>query len=295
MAMSDTHLLLQLTADVHSATRDTTRWPQVWNSICDWFDCPEIFGAVLPPDHNISHWPERLGRCADRAGQCARSASCHCGNGPDADEGKRLACLATVAHLTEATLNARTAGLPLLEALPMPMLLCRVNRQLVFANRMAQQELENSRWLTVRDDRLWATDPKLERALVAEFERLSNAGNNTENWMVGAPLLARESANIAMRRISGQGADALLLLSIIVHADALSAEHLDRLGKRHGLPPRQKELAGHLLSNLSLNEAAARMGITRRTARDHLKGLFRATGTSRQGELMAYLVRNTVG
>lgn len=174
------------------------------------------------------------------------------------------------------------------------MLLCRANRELVFANRVARHELENSRWLKLRDDRLWATDPKLERALVAEFERLSNAGENTGNWMVGTPLLARESANIAMRRISGQGADALLLLSIIVHADALSAEHLDLFGKRHGLPARQKELAGHLLANLSLNEAAACMVITRRTARDHLKGLFRATGTSRQAELMAYLVRNTV-
>lgn len=291
--MSDTLLLLRLTADVHAASHDATRWPQVWKAICDWFDCPGILGALPPPDNNISHWLERLGHCAERAGQCARSASGYCGKGPNADESKRLACLATVAHLAEATHNARNASLPLLEALPIPMLLCRANRLVVFANRVAQYELESSRWLTVRDNRLWAPDPKLERALVTEFEHLSNAGEIAESWISGMPL-AGNTASFALRRISGQGADAMLLLSINVHADALSAEQLDRLGERHGLPPRQKEVAGHLLATLSLNEAAARMGITRRTARDHLKGLFRATGTARQGELIAYLIRSTV-
>jgi DNA-binding CsgD family transcriptional regulator len=37
------------------------------------------------------------------------------------------------------------------------------------------------------------------------------------------------------------------------------------------------------------------MGIGRRTARDHLKGLFRATGASRQAELIARLSRETLG
>lgn len=291
--MPDALLLLQLTADMHAATRDATRWPQVWKTICDWFDCPEIFGSVLPTDRHAGHWPERLGRCVDQAGQCARSASGHCVKGPTADEGKRLACLATVAHLTEATLNARMASMPLLEALPLPMFLCRANRQLVFANRVAQRELENPRWLMLRDDRLGALDPKLERAMVVDFERLSNVEENPASWLAGKPLMNGETASIVLRRVSGQGADALFLLSLNLNAYPPSAEQLDRLGEIHGLSSRRKELAGYLLANLSLNEAAACMNITRRTVRDHLKGLFLATGTSRQRDLIAYLVRNT--
>jgi DNA-binding CsgD family transcriptional regulator len=173
------------------------------------------------------------------------------------------------------------------------MLLCRADRRLLFANRAAQRLLQQSRWLTLCDERPTATDRKTERVLTAELERVANAAEPTEGWIAGPPL-ERESANIALRRISGQGAEALILLSLAVHAVAPSAEHLDRLGERHGLPARQRELAGHLLAGLSLDEAAAAMGITRRTARDHLKGLFRATGTSRQGELIALLGLQTL-
>jgi DNA-binding CsgD family transcriptional regulator len=173
------------------------------------------------------------------------------------------------------------------------MLLCRADRRLLFANRAAQRELQQSRWLTLRDERPTATDSKVERALATEFERLANAAEPAEGWIAGPPL-ERESANIALRRISGQGTDTLILLSLAVHTVATSTEHLDRLGERHDLPTRQRELAGHLLAGLSLDKAADRMGITRRTARDHLKGLFRATGTSRQGELIARLGRDSL-
>ena len=59
--------------------------------------------------------------------------------------------------------------------------------------------------------------------------------------------------------------------------------------ERRLLSPRQRELAGLLLTFHSLDEAANKMGITRRTARDHLAGLFQSTGMRRQQDLINFL------
>ncbi|MFO1151183.1 MAG: helix-turn-helix transcriptional regulator [Alsobacter sp.] len=54
-----------------------------------------------------------------------------------------------------------------------------------------------------------------------------------------------------------------------------------------GLTRTEGVLTSHLSSGLSLEEAADRMGITRETARSHLKVCFSKTGVTRQGELVA--------
>ena len=58
------------------------------------------------------------------------------------------------------------------------------------------------------------------------------------------------------------------------------------LRQRFGLTHKEAQLAGELAAGLSLDEAAARLGIARNTARSHLRGLFAKTGASRQGELV---------
>jgi hypothetical protein len=96
--MRDPLFLLHLTADLHAATRNAARWPQAWAALCDWFDCPDVFGAVIPPGADDDGWLQRLGHCA-------RTACGPCGHGPTADEGKRRACLATVGHLRQAAIS----------------------------------------------------------------------------------------------------------------------------------------------------------------------------------------------
>ena len=58
------------------------------------------------------------------------------------------------------------------------------------------------------------------------------------------------------------------------------------LRARFGLTRKEAQLAGELAAGLSLDEAAARLGIARNTARSHLRGLFAKAGVSRQGELV---------
>ncbi|MER2511251.1 MAG: helix-turn-helix transcriptional regulator [Nitrosomonas ureae] len=284
--MRDPLILLRLTADLHACAREPSRLPQAWAALCQWFDCPDVFGAQQRSDAATDAWPERLAAVCDTARHCAQTASRPCA--------KRQACLGTLDHLALATRRPASPepSLAVLDALPVPMLLCRADRRLVFANHAAQREIEYQRWLRFCGDQFSATDPIHEARLAAAFDQLAGgAPEHAEIWLPGPPSNG-ETADFVLRRLAGE---ALFLLSVIVHVTASSAEQLERLGELLRLPPRQRELAGHLLGGLSLDLAAARMGIGRRTARDHLKGLFHATGTSRQTELIANLSRAILG
>lgn len=63
------------------------------------------------------------------------------------------------------------------------------------------------------------------------------------------------------------------------------ADH-QALRTRFGLTRKEAMLASELAAGRSLDEAAARLGIARNTARSHLRALFAKTGVSRQGELV---------
>ena len=64
-----------------------------------------------------------------------------------------------------------------------------------------------------------------------------------------------------------------------------------RLSSLFALSAREAELAMLLLEGCSLQEAAERRGVRITTARSQLAGLFRKTGTTRQGQLIALLAR----
>lgn len=300
--MPDPLELLRLTADLHAAAREPERWPQAWRALAGWFDCPQHFFDPDAADRGPQEWQRFLTtRCAE-AGQCARTASGACGKGPRVDESKRQACLVAVDHLTHA-LSAAEAWMPearshvpsstmaALDALPVPMVLCQPDRRLVFANRPAQRELDRLRWLAVRDGLLSIPDARQDRRLAVALDSFTPPAGSDECWLEAVPEQG-ETADYALRRLAS--GDSVILLSVIIHASAPAPELLDRIGERRRLPPRQRELAGHLLAGLSLDAAAEKMGIGRRTARDHLSGLFRATGTARQSELIARLSRETL-
>lgn len=293
--------LLRLSADLHVAANEPARWPRTWAALCEWFDCPGIYGAVALPPVGDSAWPERLAGFCDRATLCGQSESTPCSRRPGAGPFMRAACQATVEHVSLALAGRRLLMPPhsmaALDALPAPMLLCHCDRKLVFANKAAQRELERARWLSNSDGMVSIPEATQHRRFDEACARLAAAEAGEEAWLAGEPLVG-ETADLALRRLAGrhgESSEALILVSLVIHAQVPHAEQLARLGERRRLPPRQRELAGHLLAGLSLDDAAAYMGISRRTARDHLKGLFRATGASRQTELIARLSRESLG
>jgi DNA-binding CsgD family transcriptional regulator len=66
---------------------------------------------------------------------------------------------------------------------------------------------------------------------------------------------------------------------------------LSVLGAAFGLSVAEIKMCEALAENLTVAEAAERLHITRETARDRLKRIFQKTGTGRQAELMAFLMR----
>jgi DNA-binding CsgD family transcriptional regulator len=75
---------------------------------------------------------------------------------------------------------------------------------------------------------------------------------------------------------------------------AKAGPKLDRtaLGKVLSLSPRQAELTGLLVEGLSLGQTANQLGMSLETARWHLRGIFRKTGTHSQAILIARALEN---
>jgi DNA-binding CsgD family transcriptional regulator len=109
-------------------------------------------------------------------------------------------------------------------------------------------------------------------------------------------LFTRADAAGALRRLllkrlpkasNGKGYYALVLLDDVGQGRRDTA----RLARLFGFTAKQGELAGLLLAGLSVPQAAARMGISRSTAGDHMRLLFDKTHTARQAGLVRVLAR----
>ncbi len=78
-----------------------------------------------------------------------------------------------------------------------------------------------------------------------------------------------------------------------IHEVAPPAASPEGRWQRYRLTARELELAAHLVEGRGLADAAAAMGISVLTARQHLRSVFAKTGTGRQAELVATLARDT--
>lgn len=67
------------------------------------------------------------------------------------------------------------------------------------------------------------------------------------------------------------------------------------LRKLYQLTPTEIELALLMVDGLTLDEAAARLGVKKNTARAHLRGIFAKTGATRQAVLVKMLLSSVVG
>jgi DNA-binding CsgD family transcriptional regulator len=75
-----------------------------------------------------------------------------------------------------------------------------------------------------------------------------------------------------------------------LHASTSSRRELAEL---YGLTRAEERLLHFILDGLGLFEAAERLGVSRNTARTHMKRIYAKTGTHRQAELMRSLTHFT--
>ncbi len=92
-----------------------------------------------------------------------------------------------------------------------------------------------------------------------------------------------------MRANFGDGQDDVGILVFLQSLPALPSLFLEAFCARHGISPREQEVIGLLLEGLGTTDMAHDLAISEHTVRDHLKRLYRKTGTRSRSELMSIL------
>jgi len=103
-----------------------------------------------------------------------------------------------------------------------------------------------------------------------------------------APLRMNECAPISLRYRPA---------TVVFISDPERSSHIpaELFAELYGFTRRESALAELLLEGLDLREVAARLGIRMTTARAHLRQIFEKTGTHRQAELVAVVLRHVEG
>jgi DNA-binding CsgD family transcriptional regulator/PAS domain-containing protein len=173
--------------------------------------------------------------------------------------------------------------------------LYRINRGLVlvdagssvlFVNRAAEKLFEN-RSLRLAQSRLLApraSETTQLHRLVAETAKRGIGGALVITHASGAPLLVSAAP---MRARSAPASGVILFVREI---DAWSTPNLTSFTRYFGLTAAETALAVELVKADGVTAAAARLRISRATARTHLIHIFQKTATRRQAELVRLML-----
>jgi DNA-binding CsgD family transcriptional regulator len=151
--------------------------------------------------------------------------------------------------------------------------------------------------LSLVQRRLRAAHPPSDRALQDLIAALRQTGaGRTARVAAPVPIQrpGRRPLIVEAMPIAGLVADVFQSLAAILLVTDLEARPVpreDALRSAFGLTPAEARLACRLAAGESLEEAAEALAIAKNTARIQLRAVFAKTGTARQGELVALLVR----
>ncbi|MFS2026165.1 helix-turn-helix transcriptional regulator [Massilia sp. CT11-137] len=169
--------------------------------------------------------------------------------------------------------------------------------QLLRANPTARQMLDSADGLRLAGRHLAAITLAETRAL----QRLL-AGAREHPKRVTAMCLSRPSGYRKLTAVVrgfplAEGADgrARPMVAIFLRDPDVAAEPAHDIARQlFDFTPAEAQLAIELLNGLSLDEAAAKLGILRNTGRAHLRAIFSKTGVTRQSELVRVLLNGVL-
>lgn len=201
-------------------------------------------------------------------------------------------------HLCATARCERDLALTILDDLGIGALLVEPCLHVLASTSAARSILSAGEGLTVRGDTLRATRPEDDahlRHLVRSTLDAARRGERMRTTMIALhrspgirPLAVAATADpFAHDRSDPSIPERIaLLVSDGDRLPALPCTHLEAL---YELTPAEAELAALLAAGLTVEEAAARRGITVGTARVQLKSVFAKTDTHRQSELVRVL------
>ncbi|MBL8689465.1 MAG: response regulator [Rhodospirillaceae bacterium] len=206
-------------------------------------------------------------------------------------------------HFDELLENARrqsfAAGTEALNRLSVGIVLLGDDRNVMFANRAAQDIAHQKDAVLMRHGRLATALPQHASrldGLVRSVIDPSAAEGAEADQVASIPRLSGARPLLALGiSLRGSGADvsssggpaALILLSDPERRAPLEPTAISRL---YGLTLAEARLAQRLAAGERLDEITLDLGISRNTAVTHLKRVFQKTHTERQSELVALLV-----
>lgn len=161
---------------------------------------------------------------------------------------------------------------------------------IVYANPPADRLLS----LQTEDELLADTNGASVRPLFSLLctlvERVAAGDGASASWkgtldLADSRVMVCEVMRIPQARDDAQSAVLVLLQPVGAGPEA----RVDAFSENHGLSPREREVVHLLVQGLTTVVMADRLGISPHTVRDHLKHLYRKTGTNSRSELLGLI------
>jgi DNA-binding CsgD family transcriptional regulator len=265
--------LLHLAAELHAARGNPVLWRNTLLAVRDQMRCRSVFD--LAADAPLG--PDDLAALAGRATHCAT----YCKDCGDSAGSRPSYCADFAVHMhTAAYAVHKTLQAGLFEHLAPTWVV----------DRSAQVQEANlpARALVQGGDTLKVVEGRLELVGVGGARALRNALFKVDK---STQLAWNNGNNLSMSLLLRMLPDTNYVAVTALLDAPTPLERAPLLADQLGITLRQSELAAHLLADHTVADAARTMGISRRTANEHLAALQQRTGTVDRKALLALLRR----
>ena len=215
------------------------------------------------------------------------------------------------ALLALARREAQTAfeqAMEVLNRLAIGIFLITADHKVAFANEAGHELARSADGVLIAPNGLRAASHGETNRLYQLIDTALRASGDGSSGVEGE-LRGSAGGAMSLSRSSGQSSLAVLVLPLqgqqlrnaercstaivfVTDPERQSGIDQDSLARLYGLTKKEAALAALLAQGRDLTEAADRLGMSKGTARVHLKRIFDKTGTHRQAELMILILRS---
>jgi DNA-binding CsgD family transcriptional regulator/PAS domain-containing protein len=194
----------------------------------------------------------------------------------------------------------RDSARAVLDRLGVGVVLTKPDGEVVHTNQRANEMLEERDGLALDGDALVADDDDANAQMRQITELSSDMARGGTPYPGGSVRVPRTDGRAAIEAsvaplVMGSSnvwhRERPSTITFLTDPDKLPQLAHSRLARLYRLTPSEAQLASHLARGGSIESAAAEFGRSRDTLRKHLQSTFEKTGTHRQAELVALLLR----
>ncbi len=216
---------------------------------------------------------------------------------PPADGLESLACQLLDQLLLARRLQEQIAFLrSALDASDVAILLFDRGGAIVYANPSADRLLSHQTEVGLTVGRGGGPPQPLFNLLCSVAEGLVDGSQDDSNWQGSLALSDGTMLQCELVCVRPEGGTLTSHPAVIAHlhrASLLPELQVDTFAGQHRLSPREVEVLRSLVIGHTANEIAEQLGISPHTVRDHVKSLYRKTGSSSRNELLRRVASDT--